>query len=190
MQKNRWRKAGSIIGSAVAVLFVAAALFLGYAFVQSKLTGSEPTIAGYRICYVMSGSMEPALKVGSAVVVQPLAAEEVRTGDIITYRGESSVGLITHRVERLARENGQLLFHTRGDANNVPDPQPVTEWQLVGKVALTVPYLGYLLAYTRTREGLTVLIGLAMLMIIGGLIHTCRAEKKHIPNAGGGVAAE
>ncbi|NLA12564.1 MAG: signal peptidase I [Firmicutes bacterium] len=190
MQKNRWRKAGSIIGSAVAVLFVAVALFLGYAFVQSKLTGSEPAVAGYRICYVMSGSMEPALKVGSAVVVQSLAAEEVRPGDIITYRSNNGSTLTTHRVERLDTTSG-LLFYTKGDANKIADPLPVTEQQLVGKVALTVPYLGYLLAYAGTREGLLVLLALAVLIIAGGLIRTYKVEKmQYIRNAGGGVAAE
>lgn len=190
MRKNRWKKTGAIIGNTVVVLLVAVALLLAFTLLQSRLNGGEPTIAGHRICIVLSGSMEPALKVGSIVVVQPLAAEEVQPGDIITYRGASGSSLTTHRVDHLDTADG-LFFYTKGDANSVLDPAPVPAGRLVGRVIFTLPYAGYLVAYTRSREGLLALSALAALIIAAGLIDRSRSEKngrKH--NSGGEVAAE
>ncbi len=190
MTETRWKKAGAVFSNTVLVLLTAIALLLAFFLLQSRLTGTDPTLAGYRVCIVMSGSMEPAVKVGSVVVVQPLAAEEVQPGDIITYRGESSGTLTTHRVDHLDTANG-LQFYTKGDANDALDPLPVPVRQLAGRVALTVPYLGYLLAYARTREGLAALFGLAALIVAGGLIRNCMVEKKQRKqNAGGEVASK
>lgn len=176
MKANRWiKKTGHLFGNAVLVLLTAVALLLALTLLQSKLTGGEPAFAGYRVCIVMSGSMEPAVKTGSAVLVQPLKPADVRAGDIITFRGNGGGDLTTHRVDHLSLEDG-LLFYTKGDANNCPDPLPVSGNQLVGKVAFTVPVLGYILFYLRTREGLLAFIALAVLIAAGGLISKYRRE--------------
>lgn len=177
MTVKGWKRTGAILGNVIAALLAVLALLLLFLLLQSRLTGAEPSLAGYRICYIRSGSMEPAVKVGSLTVVQPLAAEEIRSGDIITFRGESGGSLITHRVEHLADKNDALLFYTRGDANNVLDPQPVSPEQLVGRVALTVPYLGYLFGYIQTRKGLALLFGLAASIVAAGLTRACLIGK-------------
>ena len=75
MAANRWRKIGAVFNRAVMALLAALALLLAFFLLQSRLTGAEPSIAGCKICIVMSGSMEPAVKVGSVAVVRHLAAE-------------------------------------------------------------------------------------------------------------------
>lgn len=179
MTTNRWVKARVMLGNTITVLFSAVALLLAIFLLQSRLTGTEPSIAGYRFFYIRSGSMEPAVKMGSLVVVQPLEAEDVRQGDVITYRSENGGSLTTHRVDHLTSGGeGLPFFYTRGDANTIPDPQPVQPRQLVGRVALTVPYLGYLLGYIHTREGLAILFGLAVLIVVSGLIRSCLTGKQ------------
>ncbi len=177
MTVNRWRKVGVAVAKFIVVLLTTIALLLTFFLLQSKLSGTEPAIFGHKIYIVMSGSMVPAIEVGSVVVVQPLSAAEVLPGDIITFRSDNSRSVTTHRVHHLETETG-LLFYTKGDANEVLDPLPVPAQQLVGKVVLTVPYLGYLFAYTRTREGLMVLLGLAVFILTGELVRTHLAEKK------------
>ena len=177
MTGNRWEKAGAIISNTILVLLITVALLLAFVLLQSRLEGGEPSIAGHRICIVLSGSMEPAVKVGSIVVVQPLAAEAVQPGDIITFRGANSSSLVTHRVDHLDTANS-LFFYTKGDANSVLDPAPVPAERLVGRVVFTLPYAGYLLAYTRSREGLLALLALAALLIAAGLIRRSSGEKK------------
>lgn len=190
MTRTRWKKASTAFSNTVLALLIALALLLALFLLQSRFAGGEPSLGGYRLCFIRSGSMEPAVKVGSAVLVQPRAAEDIRAGDIITFRSASSGAFITHRVDHIDAGNG-LLFYTKGDANNVQDPMPVMGRQLVGKVALTVPYLGYLLACAGSREGLLALFALAALILAGGLIRTYTAGKKQRKqNAGGEVAAK
>lgn len=189
MTANRWKRTGTIIGNTLTVLLAVAVLLLAFTLLQSRLTGSEPALAGYRLCFIKSGSMEPAVPVGSAVLVRALAAEEVRRGDIITFRSGGS--LVTHRVDHLDGDDQSLLFYTKGDANAVVDRQPVTAAQVVGRVTLVLPYLGYALAYIRTREGLTVLLALAAMIILIGIWRTSAVGKeKDKPNAGREVGAK
>jgi len=60
---------------AVTILLIAMALLLAFFLLQSRLTGTEPSIVGHKVYIVMSGSMEPAREDGGGVVVvQPLPA--------------------------------------------------------------------------------------------------------------------
>jgi signal peptidase len=186
MNGHRWKKAGALMGKSILVLLTAAALLLTFFLLKSKLTGTEPAVAGHKIYIVMSGSMEPALQVGSIVLVRPLAAEEIRPGDIVTFRNQYSPDVVSHRVHHVEEEENGLLFYTKGDANEVLDPLPVPARLLVGKVVLTVPYLGYLFAYARSREGQMLLLGLAVLITAGELARVYLAAKRQGQRAGGG----
>ncbi|HHW74895.1 MAG TPA: signal peptidase I [Firmicutes bacterium] len=170
-------KMGTMINSFIIILLTAAALLLAITLLQSQLAGVEPSLAGYRLCIVRSGSMAPALKVGSVVAVQPLAAEKVQPGDIITFHSGGG-SLITHRIDRLETANNRLLFHTKGDANSAPDPHPVPAERLVGKVFCTLPYLGHLLAFSRTRRGLAILIALASCTALAGPLGRSVSKRK------------
>jgi signal peptidase len=178
MNVARVRQVGAYIAKSVTMTLTVVALLLMFSLVQSKLAGREPAIAGCKIYIVMSGSMEPAIKVGSMVAVRPLEPEEVQPGDIITFRSERGSTVATHRVSRVDTENG-LLFYTKGDANDIEDPSPVDPRNLVGKVVLTVPHLGYMFAYARTPQGAGVLFGLAALVVGGELLYNYMAGKKH-----------
>jgi len=108
--------------------------------------------------------MEPQLKVGSLVVVRPAEPETIVVGDIITFR-PTTVGenLITHRVIGIG-QNSPLHFQTQGDANDKPDPFTVPARNLVGKICLHVPSVGYFTEFLKTPVGF--LFG----MVIPGLI--------------------
>lgn len=134
--------------------------------------------------------MEPALKVGSIVGVKPLAPEEVRPGDIVTFRSEHNSSVTTHRVNRVEADENGLLFYTKGDANEVEDPSPVEPRHLIGKVVLTVPYVGYLFAYARTPQGARTLFGLAVLVVAGELVYNFMTGKKQSRRAATEANAE
>ncbi|MFC2059966.1 signal peptidase I [Chloroflexota bacterium] len=108
---------------------------------------------GWRVDVILSGSMEPELKVGSLVVAQPVESETIVVGDIITFR-PVSVGenLITHRVIGIGHSSS-LYFETKGDANGKPDPFTVPAQNLVGKVCFTAPYWGYFTEFLKTPFG-------------------------------------
>ncbi len=115
---------------------------------------------GWRVDAVISGSMEPELKVGSLVVARPVEPGSITPGDIITFylKGTSDTA-VTHRVIDV-KHNSPLYFETKGDANEYPDPFIVPAGDLLGKICLHVPYLGYITEFLKTPYGY--IIGLAV----------------------------
>lgn len=84
--------------------------------------------------------MKPNLEIGDVVIVCEVKAEEIKLDDIIAYQVEKRI--IIHRVVEIGQDNGEYYFITKGD-NNADKDDPVEEYQLVGKVILRIPYLGY-----------------------------------------------
>ena len=121
---------------------------------------------GWRVDAVLSGSMEPELKVGSLVITRPVEPETIAVGDIITFRpvsvGES---LITHRVTGIGYSSS-LYFETKGDANNKPDPFTVPAQNLVGKVCFHTPSWGYFTEFLKTPFGFLFAIVIPGIIII------------------------
>jgi signal peptidase len=136
------KKKGKYLGYTLAVLLMAAAVF----------TYLAPHL-GWRVDAVLSGSMEPQLKIGSLVVVRPVDTESVVVGDIITFHLDGvDETVVTHRVNSIKR-NSPLHFETKGDANDKPDSSLVPSRDLVGKVCLSIPFLGYFTEFIKTPLG-------------------------------------
>ena len=68
---------------------------------------------------VTSGSMEPGIRVGDAVMMRPPSPGEIRNGDVITFKPFGSLGLVTHRVVATSEIEGNLYFQSQGDANAI-----------------------------------------------------------------------
>lgn len=127
--------------------------------------------AGFRPAAVYSGSMVPSLGVGSLAFEQPVAASSIKTGDVITFNDPYVHNrLVTHRVIRVIHTQHGLAYRTKGDANPTRDPWTIALPGQVGKVSFDVPYLGYAIVYTRTREIRTALIVLASISLLVGLL--------------------
>ncbi len=105
---------------------------------------------------VQSGSMEPAIRMGSLVLIRP--TESPKINDIITYRRPNQQTPVTHRIIDIQVENDQTQYITKGDANEVRDMEPVTEEMIMGRVTLTVPLIGYGINFGRTPIGFALLI--------------------------------
>lgn len=114
---------------------------------------------------VLSGSMEPALKVGGVVVTRLVSVDEVRRGDVISYKIDEQ--RITHRVIEVNKTDGMVCFRTKGDANEEPDPYAVIpKTEKVPKVVAYVPYFGFLAGFMKDRMHFIALVGtLAALLV-------------------------
>lgn len=111
-------------------------------------------ILGYNYKTVLTGSMEPAIPVGSIVITKEQSSYEME--DIISFQEEGAI--ITHRIISIDRER----YITKGDANNVADTEEVQQKQILGKVILTIPLLGYLVMWLMSPVGI-----ISLFMIIG-----------------------
>jgi signal peptidase len=99
-------------------------------------------LLGLRATTILSGSMSPSLKVGDMVLVREVPASSVRPGDVIQFWRDGEA--VVHRVVEVRQEGGSWSFITKGDANSSPDPTPVSSSQLMGKVVLQLPRVGWL----------------------------------------------
>lgn len=132
----------------------------GLTIIALLLVFSAFPIAGnYKTLMVLSGSMEPKIKTGSIVMVK--GASTYKAGDVITFKGEGKTPT-THRIVDETEEG----YVTRGDANNANDLKKLEPQNILGKVLLSIPYLGYLLAWVKTTPGLIIMIVIPAVIII------------------------
>ncbi len=144
-----------IIGIVLIILFSFGVLVLFSMF---------PIAGNMKLLTVLSGSMEPQIHTGSLIFIKP--ASEYNVGDIVTKTTEEKDTTITHRIIEKEIIDGQAMFATKGDANNVADNEKVPQEKMVGKVFLNTPYLGYAVNFAKTKQGLILIIIIPAVIII------------------------
>jgi signal peptidase len=148
------RRAGGALGSAL--LALAALLVLAFTV--------GPRVLPYRTFALVGGSMEPTIHLGSEVVVRPVRADQLRAGDVITFRSpEGAHVLVTHRIVRVVHRHGVRMFVTKGDANGLADSWRVRATGTGWRYAFSVPYLGY--AIELLRQTVVRFVALAVLAL-------------------------
>lgn len=151
------------LGRAAATLALVAGLAIACATIV-------PALLGYERYAITSGSMDGSYDRGSVAYADTVPVSDLRVGDVITYsppRGESADELLTHRIASIHRDReGELVFRTKGDANQHVDPW---RFQLDGptqaRVSFGVPYVGYALAALSIKPIRMLVIGLPALLI-------------------------
>ncbi len=140
---------------------------------------------GIRLFVVQSGSMEPTIKTGSVVIISP--RDNYQKDDIITYFADPSKtnlrtpnSTVTHRIVDIKTEKESTLFQTRGDSNNSPDKDPVSPKSVLGKVVLSIPYVGRIIAFTKTQVGFLSLIVIPGTIIIYSELINIKSEVKRL----------
>ncbi len=165
---KRLRQTGTSLPVARAVRVLVSGLFISTILMAALVFSSSslPALLGYNTMVVTSGSMEPAIRVGDAVVMRPPSPGEIRNGDVITFKPFGSPGLVTHRVVATSEIEGNLYFQTQGDANATPDTDLTSAEAVFGKVALTLPKMGFLLHFAATPRGKILLIALPLFVLM------------------------
>jgi signal peptidase I len=120
-------------------------------------------LADAQMFIVRGGSMEPAIPLGAAIFVRQIDPATIQPGDVITFTAESGT-VVTHRVIEVTGTNG-LAFHTKGDASESADPRVTNVDNLIGRVELQIPHVGWLQAFMGTTSG-----AIATVSLLGGLL--------------------
>src|SRR3989344_3374019 len=139
----------------VSMLLIASAILFAAAIVP--LFGNNALI-------VRSGSMEPTVAVGDLIVTKVQKTLTYKVGDIISFKNQDKV--ISHRIIGLENQNGQVFYKTKGDANKNEDQGLVAESAIIGKAYFRLPYLGKLIAFTKTSAGFAVAVIFPALLVI------------------------
>lgn len=128
-EKNRLRFfTYSVYGSLFAVLSIFL-IYLTVVFCSSGFNFNNMFVLGQRPTVIITGSMEPAIKVNSIVMLEPVEFKDIEVGDVVrytSYRGFS----VLHRVQTKTTS----YITTKGDANAKPDEFVVTADQITGRV--------------------------------------------------------
>ena len=148
--------------------------FIMLAVILLCLALAAPRLAGIKTFVVISGSMEPAIPVGSMVYSKEVDPKTLETGDVIVFyssndvqggAGAGDVIPVTHRVVLNDTTNGEIT--TKGDANEKNDISKVAYLNVEGKVIFHIPQLGYVAAPMSSLMGK---IALALIILAGYIL--------------------
>lgn len=159
------------LGNGISTLLIILLICGVFVVIFSRISEGEPSLFGYQLKTVLSGSMEPELQEGSLILTQLIDEKETfKNGDIITFKTEDNV-LITHRI--MGVENAGKQFITKGDNNNGLDIEPVLVENIVGKYSgWTIPNLGYAFYYLNSKQGTVLFLIIPGLLFLGHAMFT------------------
>jgi len=123
-----------------------------------------PITGNIEVKIVQSGSMEPTIKTGGIVVIKPM--DNYKIGDVITFKKARTQEPITHRIHDMKISEGNPYYITKGDANNAPDQREISKDEVLGKVLVSVPYLGYAVDFAQKPLGFALIIIIPAFLII------------------------
>lgn len=152
------------------LLLIGGTLLLYVADIKIRALKGDYNPPVFNAYVVMSGSMLPSIKVKDIVVTKRVAEEKINVKDVITFVSpdERFEGItITHRVIEKYFDssiNG-YYYKTKGDNNNVADGALVPYDNILGKVILKVPKLGYLQDLLASKGALLVIVIIPCLAI-------------------------
>lgn len=147
---------------------------------------------------VASNSMAPFLKRGDLAFLQGVSPAAIQVGDVIAFdvprTFQDQYGYpqrILHRVVGINFNTGEMLLETRGD-NTSPDPFSVHPSQVRGRYVGSVPWLGNVLLYLQSRQGVLFLLLLLAILFsyeFGGSIVAGIRSALGVPTAPAGQGA-
>ena len=135
------KKAKKIFSRIMAVLSVALFIFGVVVFVSvlNASAGKVPSVFGFSVLQVKTGSMLPDYEIGTIVITKNVDANDLQVGDVISFYSldkDISGEVNTHRIEKIeyGGDDNAPYFTTKGDNNSQVDKQKVWPSQIVGKV--------------------------------------------------------
>lgn len=125
-------------------------------------------LLGFQVFAVLSGSMEPTYHTGALIYVRDVDYTRIEAGQVITYMLDEDT-VSTHRVVEVVPDEEDptiLRYRTKGDANDAADGSLVHYKNVIGTPVFSIPYLGYLSSYIRTKSGMYMTVSAGALVIL------------------------
>ena len=142
----------------ILLLLIGATLLIYVVDIKIKESRGEVAHPKFNAYVVLTGSMVPEILVNDVVVTKRVETESLKVGDIITFISTDkrfSGIVITHRINQIFVDpvTGEYSFETKGDANNTADFTHAKASNVLGKVVLKIPKLGYIQYFVATKGG-------------------------------------
>lgn len=121
--------------------------YLALAAFLAVLPAMIQTYAGIGLRVIRSGSMEPTLAPGDAVLIRTVQARQLNEGDIALLLHPNSPEIEAHRLITVDEGNSTVSLVTKGDANPMSDPAvELSPNAAIEQVVLNIPKLGYVIS--------------------------------------------
>jgi signal peptidase len=145
-----------------------------------------PALFEQRSFNILTGSMEPAIGVGSVVIDEPIKPGEARPGDVITFPDPTNHGrLLTHRLRHVSVRGGKVYAVTRGDANDTSERWNVPAGEEIGRVKFVAPKLGYARQWAAGMGGRLSVLAALLLWGLSAIRDIWRARPEEPAGASG-----
>ena len=131
-------------------------------------------ILGIYMFNIVSESMEPTSEKNDVVIVQKCEISQLQKGDIITFLQDERT--VSHRIIGITQENGNIKFQTKGDNNEIPDPDLIEFGQVYGKVLFRIKKIGKAVSYIQNIRGF---INIAIFVVIVFILVSLRDKQKN-----------
>ncbi len=137
--RTQAQKVFHIISSLLYYLFIAILCVILFVGVRSKMNNTLPTVLGYNIFTVKTGSMVPTLPIGCYIVVKEADDPAAIAADTITtFRFEDGT-IVTHRIIEVLETEDGVRYRTKGDnPDNDPDAELLSPERVIGTLQLVI----------------------------------------------------
>ena len=123
-----------------------------------------PSIFGIKTFTIISNSMNPTFEIDDIIFVKETNADQLQKGDIISFvQGRD---IITHRIYNIEKNNNEIIFITKGDANNTTDINKVKVSQIEGKCIFKISKLGKVLTILKNKVVFLIIIAVLIVCYI------------------------
>lgn len=161
-----FKKILGILGTILLIILLAVVILM----FNARISGEAPSVFGYQVFRVSSGSMEPELMIGDVILIKEAEPQDIQKGDIVTYKGEEgdlNDKFITHKmIEDPQLVDGRYVFHTQGIYEGaVPDPDWYED-QLLGEFVCKIPFIDSVYSFFLKPYGLITFV-LVIIVLFG-----------------------
>ena len=179
--RGRVAKAFQVICSCVwwVVLILIATLMIN--IIGAKMKGRVPSVFGYSVLNIITGSMGEQMPVGSYILVKKVEPEQIKENDIICfYSTEPEIyGMPnTHRVvEPPIVKDGRIEFVTKGDASDRPDEYNALGENLIGLYVERIDWLEDLSDFFESGAIFAIILALQVGIVVLIVFSTAKLKK-------------
>lgn len=136
-----------------------------------KAMKGDTSTPKYNAFVVLSGSMEPKIRVNDVVITKKEELNKLKKEDVITFASSDSRfygTIVTHRIKDIYYDSSlqKYTFKTKGDNNNTEDLTLVEGNRIIGKVIFKIPLIGYVQTFLATKGGWIIVVLIPCLSII------------------------
>jgi signal peptidase len=122
-------------------LLIVILIFVLISVLMAKSKGETPSLLGYRLYIVKTGSMAPTLNIGTVILSREAKdAADLDLNTIITFKTKEGE-VVTHRIiEIVPDEEGNIRYRTKGDNPlNSEDPDLLEPEDVIAVFVMKIP---------------------------------------------------